>query len=91
MLSPSIEAFTSGNVFSASTAAFTMNGVGVSFTPWRSWKALWFSSRRRITRLMSTSKTVVTWAEVRRLMTMCSAIFLRMGLIGTTETRSPGA
>src|SRR5438046_1772128 len=44
-----------------------------------------------MTRLMSTSNTVVTCAEVRRLITMCSAIFLRIALMGTTVTRSPGA
>src|SRR5262245_29073005 len=40
---------------------------------------------------MSTSKTVVTCAEVLLLITMCSAIFLRIGLMGTTVVRSPGA
>ena len=44
-----------------------------------------------MTRLMSTSNTVVTCAEVRRLTIMCSAIFLRIAPMGTTVTRSPGA
>ncbi len=36
---------------------------------------------------MSTSHTVDTWAEVRFDITMCSAVFLRMGDMGTTSTR----
>src|SRR5262249_9040409 len=41
------------------------------------------------TRVMSISHTVETWAEVLLERTMCSAVFLRMGDIGTTSTRSP--
>src|SRR3990170_94538 len=37
---------------------------------------------------MSISKTVETWAEVRLERTMCSAVFLRIGDIGTTSTRA---
>src|SRR5437667_308442 len=36
---------------------------------------------------MSISKTVVTWAEVRLESTMCSAVRLRMGDMGTTWPR----
>src|SRR2546428_10334277 len=36
---------------------------------------------------MSIAKTVVTWAEIRFDRTMCSAVFLRIGLMGTTSTR----
>src|SRR5688572_15822401 len=38
---------------------------------------------------MSTSKTVVTWAEVRFESVMCSAVFRRMGDMGTISTRGP--
>src|SRR5512144_1669515 len=40
---------------------------------------------------MSISKTVDTWAEVRFESTMCSAVFRRIGDIGTTCTREPAA
>ena len=46
---------------------------------WRSWS----------TRVMSISNTVETWAEVRFESTMCSAVFRRMGDMGTTSTRVP--
>ena len=39
--------------------------------------------------VMSISNTVVTWAEMRLDSTMCSAVFRRMGDMGTTSTRSP--
>src|SRR5258708_31265925 len=39
---------------------------------------------------MSISKTVVTCAEMRLDITMCSAVFFRIGSIGTISTRSPG-
>src|SRR2546426_207618 len=38
---------------------------------------------------MSISKTVATWAEVRLESTMCSAVFLRIGDMGTTSPRAP--
>src|SRR6266850_7146818 len=37
---------------------------------------------------MSISKTVVTCAEILLERTMCSAVFLRIGLMGTTSTRA---
>src|SRR5262245_6566658 len=40
--------------------------------------------------LMSISKTVVTWAEVRFESTMCSAVLRRIGDIGTISTLPPG-
>ena len=43
---------------------------------------------RPTTRLRSTSTTVVQWAAVCRLSTMCAAICLRIGDIGSR--RSPG-
>src|SRR5438132_9245385 len=83
MLSPSTLAFSTGKAARASIVAFTMNGRYVSLTPRCSneWRC---SARRRSTRLMSISNTVVTWAEVRFETTMCSAVFFRIGDIGTT-------
>ncbi len=80
-----------GNALSASTAARTRSGVTVSRTPLRSSKTCRFAARSCIVRCMSTSNTVVTCAEVRRDRIMCSAIRLRIVVIGTTDTRSPGA
>ena len=57
--------------------------------PARSYSAF-FCSRSCATRAKFTSNTECTWADVRRLSTMCSAIFFRITPIGTISTRSPG-
>src|SRR5262245_913094 len=85
MVSPSSDALITGNRLSAFTDAWTKNGVTVSFTPERSNSAFIFS-RAFKTFVTSTSKNVVTCAEVRRLITMCSAIELRIVVIGTRAT-----
>ncbi len=41
--------------------------------------------------MKSISNTVETWAEVRFESTMCSAVFFRIGDIGTTWTRGVAA
>src|SRR6266540_3574842 len=90
MLSPSTDALRVGKALSAFTAALTMNGMYVSLTPLRSWYGCLYFWRRWAARDMSISKTVVTCAEMRLDITMCSAVFLRIGSIGTISTRSPG-
>ncbi len=60
-------------------------------TPLRSCQARRCLRRSSSTRVMSISKTVETWAEVRFDRIMCSAVFLRIGDIGTTSTRPVGA
>ena len=67
--------------------ALAMNGRNVSFTPLRVSHALRFFSRNLAMRVISTLKTECTWALVRLDSTMRSAIFLRIGVMGTT---SPG-
>ena len=91
MLSPSTRELRTGKVLSASTTAFRMKGMKVSRTPLVSSQAARCFRRSSSTRVMSTSKTVETWAEVRFERIMCSAVFLRMGVMGTTSTRSPDA
>src|SRR6267142_3992782 len=90
MLSPSTDALRMGKALSAFTVALTMNGMYVSLTPLRSWYGCLYFWRRCAARDMSISKTVVTWAEIRLDMTMCAAVFLRIGGIGAISTRSPG-
>src|SRR5882672_11074678 len=90
MLSPSTDALRIGKALSAFTVALTMNGMYVSLTPLRSWYGCLYFWRRWAARDMSISKTVVTCAEMRFDITMCSAVFLRIGSIGTISTRSPG-
>src|SRR6185295_11916210 len=90
MLSPSTDALRTGKALRASTVALTMNGMCVSLTPLRSWYCCLYLWRRCATRDMSTSETVVTCAEMRFDVTMCSDVFLRMGNMGTISTRSPG-
>src|SRR3979490_2093054 len=90
MLSASTGALRIGKALSAFTVALTMNGMYVSLTPLRSWYGCLYFCRRGAARDMSISKTVVTWAEIRLDVTMCSAVFLRIGSIGTISTRSPG-
>src|SRR6185436_9872568 len=90
MLSPSTDALRTGKALRASTVALTMNGMYVSLTPLRSWYCCLYLWRRCATRDMSTSETVVTCAEMRFDVTMCSDVFLRIGNMGTISTRSPG-
>src|SRR4029077_1496387 len=90
MLSPSTDALRTGKALRASTVALTMNGMYVSLTPLRSWYCCLYLWRRCATRDMSISETVVTCAEMRFDITMCSDVFLRMGNMGTISTRSPG-
>src|SRR6185503_9458500 len=90
MLSPSTDALRTGKALRASTVALTMNGMYVSLTPLRSWYCCLYLLRRCATRDMSISETVVTCAEMRFDITMCSDVFLRMGNMGTISTRSPG-
>src|SRR5262245_37593951 len=88
MLSPSIEALVNGNARIASTVALAMSAVNDSLAPLRSYSAF-FLSRSCESRWKSTSYTEYTCGEVCALITMCSAIFLRMIVIGTISTRSP--
>src|SRR5688572_21769553 len=88
MLSPSTDAFNTGTARRASTTALTMNDRYVSFAPARSYSAF-FASRTCATRPKFTSNTEWTWADVRRLRIMCSAIFLRMTDIGTDVPARP--
>ena len=88
MLSPSIEAFTTGTARSASTTALMMNERYVSFAPAR-WYSAPLASRICATRVKFTSNTECTWADVRRLVIMCSAIFLRITDIGCTWPGTP--
>src|SRR3954451_10364454 len=64
-----------------------MNDMNVSRVPLRCSHAVLFLARRFATRVMSTSYTVCTCGEMRLDSTMRSAIFLRIGVIGTI---SPG-
>src|SRR5581483_2288486 len=91
MLSPSTDALMTGNALSASVTALITKGRKVILTPLRASKSPLMRSRSLAMFVKSTSKKVVTCAEVRLLVTMCSAIFFRIRLIGSTLTRSPGA
>src|SRR5262245_5233815 len=90
MVSPSMLALRTGKALSASTVALMTNGMYVSRMPLRSSYRTRCAWRSWSTRVMSISKTVVTWAEVRFESTMCSAVFLRIGDMGTISTREPG-
>ena len=68
--------------------ALRMNDRYVSLAPARSYSAF-FACRTLSTRWKFTSNTVWTCAEVRRLATMCSAIFRRITDIGTVCPASP--
>src|SRR4029450_7749655 len=81
-------AFSTGYAASASTTAFSTNGTYVSRTPRSSNEALCLWRRWSI-REKSISNTVETWAEMRLESTMCSAVFLRIGDLGTIWTRGP--
>ncbi len=61
---PSIDAFTSGNFFSACTAAFTKNDMKPSFTPCSFSNLSLYLLRRSITGAMLTSLNVVRMALV---------------------------
>ena len=75
---------------SAPSTARTKNGVKVSLAPSAAKACLW-SSLKRTMFVMSASNTVVTWAEVLRETIMCSAIDLRMLLMGSTVVRPSAA
>src|SRR5208337_889301 len=86
---PSIDAFRIGNCRSATHVAFSTNGRKVSENPYCACTLPLALSRAFATFVKSTLCTVVTCADVCLLNTMCSAIFCRMTLIGST--RVPGA
>src|SRR3984893_16575232 len=65
-----------------------MNERKVSLAPASSYSAF-FAWRSCATRVKFTSNTECTWADVRRLMIMCSAIFLRITDIGCTWPGTP--
>src|SRR5258706_8743622 len=85
MLVPSMEAFTTGNCRKAAVAARTTKGRNVRLNPYCAWNWPLILSRNFATRVISTLWTVVTCAEVCLLNTMCSAIFCRMVVIGSTR------
>src|ERR1700689_3633948 len=89
ILVPSIDAFTIGNWRRAAVAARITNGRKVRPNPYWAWNCAFSLSRSLAILVMSALCTVVTCAEVRLLNTMCSAIFCRMLLMGST--RSAGA
>src|SRR6478672_4582581 len=84
MLVPSIEALTIGNCRKAAVAARTANGRNVRLMPYCCRNGPLSFSRILAILVMSTRCTVVTCAEVRLLNTMCSPIFWRMVLMGST-------
>src|SRR5262245_20515512 len=65
--------------------------MNVSFAPYRSSYVPLYFSRSLTTRVMSTSNTEWTCADVRRDSIMCSAIFFRIADIGPRSTRAPPA
>src|SRR5258708_6218817 len=83
MLVPSMEALTMGYARRASAAARVTNDRYVSEKPLRAWNSALARSRARATLVMSTRWTVVTWAEVRLLRSMCSAMRWRMVDMGS--------
>src|ERR1039457_6732011 len=83
MLLLSSEALSSGNWRRAATAARVMNGSQVRPKPYAAWNCALWLSRMRATLVMSTRWMVVTCAEVRLDITMCSAILMRIVLIGS--------
>ena len=86
VLSPDTIAFMIGVSRSAFAAAWITKGRYVRFTP--SFFAL---ARTAATLCMSTSAKMWTWGEVCLLRTMCSAIFFRIGVHGTTWSPSARA
>src|SRR5882757_8886882 len=91
MFFPSIEALRIGNARSASTAAAVTKGRNVREKPLRAWNSAFDRSRSLAILVMSTRCTVVTCAEVRWLMTMCSAIFCRIVDIGSVRVLADSA
>src|SRR5258707_11652922 len=83
ILFPSREAFSSGNCRRAATVARVMNGRYVSEKPYCAWNVGLLRSRVFATAVMSTRWTVVTCADVRFDITMCSAIRCRIVLSGS--------
>src|SRR6185437_14806721 len=86
MLLPSMEALKIGNARSVSAAAAVRKGRNVKEKPFRELNSALDLSRSFAILVMSTRWTVVTCAEVRLLITMCSAIFCRIVLIGSVRT-----
>src|SRR6476646_7396692 len=87
MLSPTTEEFMIGFTRMPCNIALAMKGRNVSLTPLRASHALRFFSRNRAMRVISILKIECTCALVRLDSTMRSAIFLRIGVMGTD---SPG-
>src|SRR5580693_8606668 len=85
-----MEALTMGKARSASTVARATKGRKVREMPLRAAKSSLCFARILATRLMSTRCTVVTCAETRLLITMCSAILIRMLLMGSTRFLAVG-
>src|SRR5580658_2475048 len=83
MFVPSMDALRIGYCRSAAVVARSTNGRNVRPNPYCAWNWPLTLSRSLATRVISTLWTVVTWAEVRLLNTMCSAIFCRIVLIGS--------
>ncbi len=71
-------------ILSRRTSAHVHSVFHVNFTPWAAYACL-LRSRIAAALEKSTSYTECTWADVRRLNTMCSAIFLRITDIGTVS------
>ena len=89
MLSPSSEAVERrATPRSASATALAMNGEVRQLGARRARTRPSSPRATCATRVKLTSNTECTCADVRRLSTMCSAIFLRMTAIGTISTRS---
>src|SRR5579884_1129070 len=80
-----MDALKIGNARNASAAAAVTNGRNVNENPLRALNSAFDLSRSFAIFVMSTRCTVVTCAEVRLLMTMCSAIFCRMLLMGSVR------
>src|SRR5579884_3566070 len=91
MFLPSTEALKIGKARRASAAAAVTNGRNVREKPLRAWNSAFERSRSLAILVISTRCTVVTCAEVRLLITMCSAIFCRMVLIGSVRTLADSA
>src|SRR5580765_2270843 len=87
MASPTTDELMIGFTRMPCNMALAMKGMNVSLTPLRSSHALRFFSRNLAILVISTLKMECTWALVRLDSTMRSAIFLRIGVMGTS---SPG-
>src|SRR4029453_4393758 len=80
---------TVGYSLMAATRARTANGMGESEAPSRSLNSSFARSRRRITRVMSISTALVSWALTWSEATMRWAMTLRVRVAGSTCSRSP--